>query len=636
MENKNEIITEEKREEKNLNSENNQKICYICDMGAKSKKILDSYEFNDCHHYYCVYCFFRDIFLNHIDEFIEQNEIIVKCKCNKGKKKFTLDEIDNLIKLKSERKEDEEKSLCKKHDLKCDLFCKNCQKYICYKCNSDHETHKIVQNIIFIRMYKDFIKGMPLKFKYPENFKLNFDESVEKFNKQLTEKTNSAIKKIDELIEELKNIRKNYFFKLKEIQENGLQSINLIKSFYYEYYSDLYNIKTDNDIYSLSYLASFKKELNSFEMKFNQGIFPKLDGISKNVLDLKGLIEQPFSLKMNFIDIPTTFREVIRTIGHDDEINCLTRIGDSQFISGSNDNSIKFWNLEDEELRPYECIDKFIGKVGCILLLKDNRLCFSSLKDGSIKICKKIRTFNKEELNNSDDSNYNVELTLEGHTKPITGIIQLDNNNLVTVSKDDKIIIWKMGGNYFVNCFEMKEVHKSKVKEEGGVYSLCKIEKNDFITGGADGKIKFWKKNLDNEEYICIQEIGQHNNKVKYLISLEDKNICSASDDGYVKVFTKKGEKFEFLWEKEYKDEKITTLAGLKNGIFITGSLSTKQKIYSNMRVWEKNGDYYIEKENIKKHLKRITAIVELDWGNVVSSDSDGVIIVWKSGILYD
>ena len=636
MENKNEIITEEKREEKNLNSQNNQKICYICDMGAKSKKILDSYEFNDCHHYYCVYCFFRDIFLKHIDELIEQNEIIVKCKCNKGKKKFTLDEIDNLIKLKSEKKEDEEKSLCKKHDLKCDLFCKNCQKYICYKCNSDHETHKIVQNIIFIRMYKDFIKGMPLKFKYPENFKLNFDESVEKFNKQLTEKTNSAIKKIDELIEELKNIRKNYFFKLKEIQENGLQSINLIKSFYYEYYSDLYNIKTDNDIYSLSYLASFKKELNSFEMKFNQGIFPKLDGISNNVLDLKGLIEQPFSLKMNFIDIPTTFREVIRTIGHDDEINCLTRIGDSQFISGSNDNSIKFWNLEDEELRPYECIDKFIGKVGCILLLKDNRLCFSSLKDGSIKICKKIRTFNKEELNNSDDSNYNVELTLEGHTKPITGIIQLDNNNLVTVSKDDKIIIWKMGGNYFVNCFEMKEVHKSKVKEEGGVYSLCKIEKNDFITGGADGKIKFWKKNLDNEEYICIQEIGQHNNKVKYLISLEDKNICSASDDGYVKVFTKKGDKFEFLWEKEYKDEKITSLAGLKNGIFITGSLSTKQKIYAIMRVWEKNGDYYIEKENIKKHLKRITAIVELDWGNVVSSDSDGVIIVWKSGILYD
>ena len=27
---------------------------------------------------------------------------------------------------------------------------------------------------------------------------------------------------------------------------------------------------------------------------------------------------------------------------------------------------------------------------------------------------------------------------------------------------------------------------------------------------------------------------------------------------------------------------------------------------------------------------------MELDWGNVVSSGEDGVIIVWKSGVLYD
>ena len=633
MENKNEIITEEKVE-KTTTPENNQKICYICDTGAK--KILDSYEFKDCHHYYCIDCFFRDIFLYHIDEFMDQNEIIVKCKCNKGKKIFTLDEIEDIIKLKSEIKEEEEKSVCKEHDLKCDLFCKNCQKYICFKCQPNHETHKIVQNYIFIRMYKDFIKGMPLKFKYPENFKLNFDKSVDKFNKELTEKSSSAIKKIDELIKELQNMKNHYFIKLKEIQENGLQSINLIKSFYYEYYSDLSNINSDNDIFSLCYLASYKKELDNFEMKYNIGIFPKLEDIYTNVMNLKLLIEQPFSLKMNFIDVPTTFREVIRTIGHDGEINCLQRIGDSQFVSGSFDDTIKFWNLEDEELRPYECIDKFIGKVGCILLLKDKRLCFSSLNDGSLKICKKIKTFNKEDMNNSENNKYNVETTLGGHSKPITGVIQLDNNNLVTVSRDDKIIVWKNAGNYIVNDFEMTSVHKSKENGEGGVLSLCQFDKNDFITGGVDGKIRYWKKNSDNEQYICAQIIGQHNDKVRHLILLEDKNICSASDDGYIKVYTKKEEKFQFLWEKEYKDEIITCLAGLKNGIFITGSSSTKHGIYANMRVWEKNGDNYLEKENIKKHFQRINAIIGLDWGNVVSAGTDGVIIVWKSGVLYD
>ena len=611
------------------------KICYICDIG--SKKILDSYEFNECHHYYCVHCLFRDLFLNHINEFIEQNEITVKCKCNKGKKKFSFDEIKDIIKFKSDIKENDEKPICREHDSNCELFCKNCQKYICYHCRSTHKSHKIVQNSIFVRMYKDFIKGMPLKFKYSENFKLNLDKSVDKFNKDLAEKTSSAIKEIDEFIEDLHNIKKNYILKLKEIQENGLQSINLIKSFYYEYYSDLSNIETDNDIFSLRYLASYKKELDNFEMKYNVGIFPKLEDVHTNIKILKSLIDQPFSLKMNYIDVPTTFREVIRTIGHDDQINCLSRIGDSQFISGSN-NSIKFWNLEEEELRPYECLDKFIDEVGCLLLLKDNRLCFSSLRDNWIKIYEKIRTFNKDEdKNNLENGKGNDYITLSEHSKSVTSLIQLDNNNLVSSARDDKIIVWEMKENNFVKCFEMKDVHR--MGDKGGVYSLCKIENNNFISGGFDGKIKYWKKNSAKNEYKLFQEFGNHNDKVRYLITLKEKNVWSASADGAIKVWTKKDDKFQLFWDKEMKDEIITCLAGLKNGSFITGSSSTsltKHGIYANMRVWEKTGNNYSIKENIKKHFKQITSVIELDWGNVVSAGIDGVIIVWKSGVLYD
>jgi WD40 repeat protein len=155
------------------------------------------------------------------------------------------------------------------------------------------------------------------------------------------------------------------------------------------------------------------------------------------------------------------------------------------------------------------------------------------------------------------------------------------------------------------------------------------------MSGGAEGKIKFWKKNEENNEYICSQEFGKHNNKIRNLISLKDDNVCSAGDDGFVKVWSKNKEKYQLLWEKEIKDETITCLAGLQNGSFITGS-SRKHGIYANMRVWEKNGNEYTIKENIKKHLKKITAVMELDWGNVVSSGEDGVIIVWKSGVLYD
>ena len=103
-----------------------------------------------------------------------------------------------------------------------------------------------------------------------------------------------------------------------------------------------------------------------------------------------------------------------------------------------------------------------------------------------------------------------------------------------------------------------------------------------------------------------------------------------------MKVWKKKDDKFQLIWEKEIKDEVITCLAGLKNGFFITGSSPIKHGIYANMRVWEKIGNDYLVKENIKKHLKQITAVMELDWSNVVSSDIDGIIIVWKSGVLYD
>ena len=188
-----------------------EKKCYICDVG--SERILDNYQFNECHHYYCVLCLFRNIFLEHINELIEQNEITIKCKCNKGKKRFTLKEIDDIIEFKSKINENNEKyvQICKFHDSNCKLFCKNCQKYICYHCKSNHESHKIVLDSIYVRMYKDFIKGMPLKFKYSENFKLNLDKSFDKFNKDLTEKTSSVVKEIDELIDKLLSIKKIIF-----------------------------------------------------------------------------------------------------------------------------------------------------------------------------------------------------------------------------------------------------------------------------------------------------------------------------------------------------------------------------------------------------------------------------------------
>ena len=96
-----------------------QKKCYIC--GTTSKNILNNYNFSECGHLYCVYCLFREIFKNNLKEIIDQNEIQVKCKCQKGKKNITLKDIDEIIKYKSKIDEQEEEKentnmLCSNHN----------------------------------------------------------------------------------------------------------------------------------------------------------------------------------------------------------------------------------------------------------------------------------------------------------------------------------------------------------------------------------------------------------------------------------------------------------------------------------------------------------------------------------------
>ena len=628
----------------------NEKQCYIC-----GNKTVYSSIFKGCNHYYCIYCLFRTLFLNNIKEFINQNEISVNCKCKTGKMKLTLNEIKELWETKS--KEDEKiltakskedkiednetiKYICNNHKSKCDLFCKDCEKYICSQCkDEEHNNHITVSTAIYVRMYKDFIKGMPLKYKFIQNFKLNLDKSIEKFNKDLSKQTNSFVKQITHLIEELNEIKKNYLTRLREIQDNGLVPINLINNFYYEYYQDLSNMNNDNDIYSLRYLAHFKYELENFNLIYNEDIFDKLKKIQNQIIPLKNSTENAFSIEANYVEVPTTLREVTRTLGHANCINCLTKIGDNQFISGSADNTIKFWNLDDEDLKPYDCFNQFTGEVALVLLLKDNRLCTSPEKENWIKIFEKIKTYNESDSEVITNNHYKVLSTLSKHSNVVSAIIELDNNLLVSAARDGYIIIWEFQENNF------KEKVSTQVCKEG-VYSLCKLQDNRFASGSADGEINFWKidvetvkdaKDKNQCKCILIKKLEGHKNKIRCLILLNNNNLCSGDDSGIVIIWKKiNNETYEKSWQKEIKGEIITCMTSIKHGFLIIGSYEPKHPSNVYLRVWESKNDGYEEKEVIRKHYKPIRSVIELDLGNIVSAGDDGVIIIWKTGVLDD
>jgi len=613
-----------------------EKICHIC--GGVSKEIFTNFQFDKCHHIYCVYCLYRVIFQNNINEFIDKREIIIHCKCQKDEKKLSINDINNIIVYKSKidfEKKENNNIKCSIHSSNYDYFCKDCEQYICSSCGSEfsHKSHKLVLVTNMVRMYKEFIRGIPIKYRSPEEFKLNLDSSVEKFNKDLAEKTNSVLKGINQLIEDLNLIKKEYISILREIQAKGLESINLMKSFYFEFYHDLADIDNDNDIFSLRFLAHFNSEMDNFEMKYNLDILNIVEEFQKQTKLLKSLIKNPFSLKINNKEIPKTFREVIRTLGHEGSINCLKKIGDNQFISGSSDNSIKFWNLDDVEFKPYDCLKKYTGSVSCLLLLKDNRLCNTTTNEIWIKIYEKVKT-SVEIGENGEKANYkySIALTLSEHKKPITSMIQLENDLLISASKDESIIIWEPVENIFKKS-DCIQAHK------GGVYSLCQLKDNKFASAGADGNINLWKNNDPNNKYFSYLSINAaHKGKIRCLILLNNNNLCSAGDDGYVKVWKEKENEYENFWSQQVKNEIFTCLCELKNGFLLAGSNIPKNMGTANLRIWEenKNKNVYEEKEIIKKHYKSIKSIIELDWGNVASAGEDGVIIIWKSGVIID
>ena len=86
---------------------------------------------------------------------------------------------------------------------------------------------------------------------------------------------------------------------------------------------------------------------------------------------------------------------------------------------------------------------------------------------------------------------------------------------------------------------------------------------------------------------------------------------------------------FDFKIDNVHK-KAITCLIQLKNGNLVTAS---KDK---NIIIWEKNNDYFIQKQILEEHVRSVNCIVELNNGNIASAGADNIIILWKSGVMME
>lgn len=230
---------------------------------------------------------------------------------------------------------------------------------------------------------------------------------------------------------------------------------------------------------------------------------------------------------------------------HKGRINCLIKLKNNQVVSGSQDKTIKIWDIEKKEClytleghtsiiweiksltknrlisaaddntsriwnldkKSSEYFYKSKRHISSIAVLDNNRVLLTSGKNillFDIKTKEQlsfldISVWVLKTLKNGDVAAggrgflYILQITDEikiktkfgkGHNSTLTNIIELENENLVTSADEKNIILWDRNDPESVYLIEG---HKENVM------ALCYIEGNKFASVSIDKELKIWE-----------------------------------------------------------------------------------------------------------------------------------------------
>ena len=200
--------------------------------------------------------------------------------------------------------------------------------------------------------------------------------------------------------------------------------------------------------------------------------------------------------------------ECIRTLaGHSRTINSLQLLASNMLVSGSDDRSIKIWNIETGK-----CIGTLTGHLNYVYALQvlSNNQLASASADHSIQIWN---------LNSSESIR-----KLTGHSEWVRSLQLLKNKKLASGSDDQSIKIWNV---------DRGECIRTLIGHSGAVCSLQVLAKNKMASGSDDKTIKIW--NLDSGE--CIRTLIGHSSYVRSLQLISIFKLASGSWDNSIKIW---------------------------------------------------------------------------------------------------
>ena len=89
------------------------------------------------------------------------------------------------------------------------------------------------------------------------------------------------------------------------------------------------------------------------------------------------------------------------------------------------------------------------------------------------------------------EDKYQIEQTLQGHTNYVYKVIEIKENELISVSSDKTMKIWKLNNENKFECYKTITFQNSESR-----CNILRLNENEFVTSSYyDECIKFWNSN---------------------------------------------------------------------------------------------------------------------------------------------
>ena len=344
-----------------------------------------------------------------------------------------------------------------------------------------------------------------------------------------------------------------------------------------------------SSLLSMLCVASYAEELS---LRGGFDLISQLSNQNKEGSDGESHQEQP-SLEqwLNCIEYAfCSFIMKLKLNEHKKRITCLSVLDDERLISGSEDNTLKVWDVSSGK-----CLitfNKHKAKITCLAVCS-KRCIVSGSADGSLIVW--------------DASNGNKKQVLSKSKEAVTCIAKISDKKIVSGYADGTLRVWNLEEG---SCQESKE-QKREV-----TFVAC-LPGGRIVSSSVDRTLQFWDIS-DN-----TKKLNRQSTEITCMSTLSSGHVFCGLVGGSFQIWD--ASTCEYFTAPKGHGASITCIAEIDGNHIVTGSHDTC------LRVWDISDIHSIKCVQIyKQHSSGITCVAYIGQNQIVSASKDRTIRIWN------